>query len=265
MLSIEEIKLLIEKLKKVKKQDLQKLIDSNLQILEDLATAVDANNQHLNNNIGKTPKWFEQDLKEKLEKPNVDATLHHSITRKIYQFSKTDIFPSLEIGPGNGMFSKELRAWRKNFFLELLPSVEKRLRRRFKPAEQKRLLFYYTNDYECANIPQNSCNFIFSWDTFVFFSTNMIQHYLHNLKRVLVPGGYMFIQYADCHFDYDLRQAKRQYWQYNTKSLMNKILDNEGYEIIELNQFKPGANYFVARKPGNINPFKVSISDFDLD
>ena len=46
---------------------------------------------------------------------------------------------------------------------------------------------------------------------------------------------------------------------------MNKILDNEGYEIIELNQFKPGANYFVARKPGNINPFKVSISDFDLD
>ena len=33
MLGIEEIKLLIEKLKKVKKEDLQKLIDSNLKIL----------------------------------------------------------------------------------------------------------------------------------------------------------------------------------------------------------------------------------------
>ena len=44
MLGIEEIKLLIEKLKKVKKEDLQKLIDSNLKILEDLALSIDANN-----------------------------------------------------------------------------------------------------------------------------------------------------------------------------------------------------------------------------
>ena len=43
MLSIEEIKLLIEKLKKVKKEDLQKLIASNLKILEDLALSIDAN------------------------------------------------------------------------------------------------------------------------------------------------------------------------------------------------------------------------------
>ena len=44
MLSIEEIKLLIEKLEKVKSVDLQKLIDSNLKILKDLEDAVDANN-----------------------------------------------------------------------------------------------------------------------------------------------------------------------------------------------------------------------------
>ena len=44
MLSIEEIKLLIEKLEKIKKHDFQKLIDDNLKILKDLATAVDINN-----------------------------------------------------------------------------------------------------------------------------------------------------------------------------------------------------------------------------
>ena len=44
MLSIEEIKLLIEKLEKLKGTDFQKLIDSNLKILKDLETAVDANN-----------------------------------------------------------------------------------------------------------------------------------------------------------------------------------------------------------------------------
>ena len=47
MLSIEEIKLLIEKLEKVKKEDLQELIDSNLKILKDLAMAIDANNDQI--------------------------------------------------------------------------------------------------------------------------------------------------------------------------------------------------------------------------
>jgi len=43
MLSIEEIKLLIKKLEKMKGHDFQKLIDDNLKILKDLATAVDIN------------------------------------------------------------------------------------------------------------------------------------------------------------------------------------------------------------------------------
>ena len=47
MLSIEEIKLLIEKLERVKKEDLQELIDSNLKTLKDLAMAVDANNHQV--------------------------------------------------------------------------------------------------------------------------------------------------------------------------------------------------------------------------
>ncbi len=58
MLSIEEIKLLIEKLERVKKEDLQELIDSNLKILKDLALAVDANNSQVIHRLDKTPKWF---------------------------------------------------------------------------------------------------------------------------------------------------------------------------------------------------------------
>jgi len=44
MLSIEEIKLLIEKLERVKKEDIQKLIDSNLKVLKDLAWSIDVYN-----------------------------------------------------------------------------------------------------------------------------------------------------------------------------------------------------------------------------
>ena len=171
----------------------------------------------------------------------------------------------LEIGPGNGMFSKEFRSWRKNFFLDVLQSIERKIRRRFNPGGQKHLTFYTTRDHECSNIPQGSCSFIFSWDTFVFFTQNHIQHYLNSIKRILVPGGYVFLQYADCHYDYDLHQAKRGYWNYNTKSAMEKMIKEEGYEVIEMRQFCTGANYVIFKKPGKNNPFTYKVSEITLD
>ena len=75
MLSIEEIKLLIEKLEKVKKEDLQELIDSNLKILKDVALAVDANNNQVIDRMDKTPEWFNKDREQKLKQPVVILSL----------------------------------------------------------------------------------------------------------------------------------------------------------------------------------------------
>jgi len=265
MLSIEEIKLLIEKLEKVKKEDMQKLIDSNLKILKDLALAIDANNEEETNRLDKTEEWYRLDIQKKREKPVVDLLLYKTIQTKIFQFAKSNIYNSLEIGPGAGMFSKEFRSWRLNYFLEVLPELEQKIRRRFNPAHNKYLKFYVTRKTECSNIPQGSCNFVFSWDTFVFFTQNHIQQYIHDIKRILIPGGYVFIQYADCHYDYDLHLAKRGYWNYNTKTAMEKIIKEEGYEIIEMLQFKPGANYAIFKKPGKQNPAVYKISEITLD
>ena len=68
MLSIEEIKLLIEKLEKVKSADLQKLIDSNLKILKDLEAVVDANNSEQIRTFNKPLNWFRKDLEQKIFK-----------------------------------------------------------------------------------------------------------------------------------------------------------------------------------------------------
>ena len=116
MLSIEEIKLLIEKLERVKKEELQELIDSNLKILKDLALTVDANNSMVIDRLDKTPEWFYKDLEQKKQKPTVDALLSKQIQSKIFQFGRTNLYNSLEIGPGNGMFSMDFRAWKLNFF-----------------------------------------------------------------------------------------------------------------------------------------------------
>ena len=265
MLSIEEIKLLIEKLERVEKKDLQKLINSNLKILKDLEIAIDANNEEEINRLDKTIEWYKLDIEKKRERPVVDTLLYRTIQTKIFQFAKSNIYNSLEIGPGTGMFAKEFRAWRINYFLDVLSGIEEKIRRKFKPLGQRYLKFYTTDRTECLDIPQGSCNFVFSWDTFVFFTQQHIQQYLHDIKRVLIPGGYCFIQYADCHFDYDLHQAKKGYWNYNTKTAMEGIIQKEGYEIIEMSQFKPGANYTIFKKPAKQNPAVYKIDEITLD
>ena len=265
MLSIEEIKLLIEKLEKVKKEDLQELIDSNLKILKDLAIAVDANNDQLIDRLDKTPEWFLLDNQQKKTTPLVDETLRRQIQTKLFQFSRSNMYNSLEIGPGNGMFSMDFRAWKLQMFLDVLPQVEKPIRKMFPPQHQKYLVFYRTKNTECSNIPQNSCNFVFSWDTFPFFTQNHVQQYLHDIKRVLIDGGYCMIQYADCHYDIDLQNAKRGYWNYNTKTEMTRMIEEEGYKVIEMNQFRPGANFAIFQKPGKQNPVVYKKTEITLD
>lgn len=265
MLSIEEIKLLIEKLERVKKEDLQELIDSNLKILKDLELAVDANNKEVIDRIDKTPEWYKRDLDQKKIKPTVDPIVERFVQSKIFQFARTNIYNSLEIGPGNGMFSMDFRSWRLNYFLDVLLDREKVIKKKFNPRHHKYLKFYTTRNTECSNIPQNSCNFVFSWDTFVFFTQQHVQQYLHDIKRVLIPGGYCFIQYADCHYDQELDLAKRGYWNYNTKTAMEKMIKEEGYDVIEMSMVRPGASYAVFQKPGKQNPVVYKVSEITLD
>ena len=265
MLSIEEIKLLKEKLLKLKGTDWEKFLGEQIQILTDIENAVDANNKEIINRLDKTPEWFLLDNQKKREKPVVDETLRRQIQTKIFQFSRSNIYNSLEIGPGNGMFSMDFRAWKLQMFLDVLPQVEKPIRKMFPPQHQKYLVFYRTKNTECSNIPQNSCNFVFSWDTFPFFTQNHVQQYLHDIKRVLIDGGYCMIQYADCHYDIDLQNAKRGYWNYNTKTEMTRMIEEEGYKVIEMNQFRPGANYAVFQKPGKQNPVVYKKIEITLD
>ena len=46
---------------------------------------------------------------------------------------------------------------------------------------------------------------------------------------------------------------------------MTKMIEDEGYEICEMSQFRPGSNYAIFRKPGKQNPTVVKFSEITLD
>ena len=267
MLSIEEIKLLIEKLEKVKKEDFQQLIDTNLQVLLDLKEALEKNEWNLTRPSKKSKAWYIKDLEYKKENPVVNELLANVIQKKIWQFGKSNLYNSLEIGPGNGQFSMDFRPWRLNYFLDILSDIEEPIRRMFPVQHQKYLKFIRTieDTADMDSIPRGSCNFVFSWDTFIFFTQEHIKQYLHNMNTILIPGAYCFIHYADCHYDQDLQQSKRGYWNYNTKTAMSQMIKDEGYEVVEMSQFCPGANYAIFRKPGKLNPVLYKVREITLD
>ena len=268
MLSIEEIQLLIEKLKRLKEQDFQAVIDDSLAKLQDLFHAVNALNREQIKNLDQTKEWFQRDLDFKDQNKNIidDQWLFRQIELKISQFAKqgTSLQNCLEIGPGYGRFTLLFRSWRLIFFTELLEKCKSRIFSLFTKTHQRLLRFYTTDRTACPDIPTNSCNFVFSWDTFPFFTQEHIAEYLRDIHRVLLPGGYGFIHYADCNFDGDLSEAGRGYWNYNTKQSMKKLLQDAGYDVIEMDQFKPKANYVIFKKPGNTNPVLYKVGEIPL-
>lgn len=269
MLSIEEIKLTIDTLKKLKKEDFEAFISKYLKKLETLALEIDAYNDDQIAQLDKTKDWYLKDnewrhaRKESIYEP----LLNKLIESKIFQFAKhgTSLVNSLEIGPGYGRFSTMFKSWRLNFFLDLVPQCESKIKKLFHPKQHKYIRFYTTERTGCDPIPTNSCNFVFSWDTFPFFTQKHINEYLRDIKRIMLPGGYALIHYANCEFDKDLHEAKRGYWNYNTKTAMKKLIEDNGYKVIEMDQFRPGANYVVFQKPGKLNPVLYKVVEIPIE
>lgn len=264
MVTIEEIKLLLEKFKKLKGTDFENLIQTSIKDLEQLKEVIERKDRELGTFSNKGSAFFRQDLLDKKDLKKSEV-LYKDIKDKIWHFAKTNKYNSLEIGPGNTEFSNLFLAWRNQFYLDILPEVEKTVRDKFNPQHQKYIKFFNTDNHTCGEVPFNSCNFIFSWDTFVFFTEQQIAQYFKSMYHVIIPGGYVMLQYADCHYDYDLEMSKKGYWCYNNRSIMTDLIEKNQFQIIEMDQFKPGHNYAIFKKPGNENPTVYRISELELD
>jgi len=43
------------------------------------------------------------------------------------------------------------------------------------------------------------------------------------------------------------------------------LISKNGYVLVEIDQFRPGQNYAIFKKPGNVNPIVYKISELTLD
>jgi ubiquinone/menaquinone biosynthesis C-methylase UbiE len=102
----------------------------------------------------------------------------------------------LEVAPGHGRWTEHLLQRAKSVDLvEINASCLDRCRERF--ADHSNVSYHLTDGCSLEFLPDESIDFIWSFDSFVHMDSDVIQGYLREFARVLAPGGTGVIHHAD--------------------------------------------------------------------
>lgn len=122
---------------------------------------------------------------------NTESLWNNHIFNHIKQFRNKRI---LEIAPGFGRMTQ---------FLSILASelsivdLNELCIEKTKEKLGEHVKNYYVNDgISIPYVQNNSQDLVFSFDSFVHFHRNVIDNYIKEISRILVPGGYGFIHHS---------------------------------------------------------------------
>jgi len=99
----------------------------------------------------------------------------------------------LEIAPGFGRMTEQLLKYTKNLsIIDLSDICIEKCKEKFGNNIEK----YVVNDGKTLNFDDNSFDFIFSFDSFVHMTEDVIESYISEINRTLKNNGYAFIHHS---------------------------------------------------------------------
>ena len=116
----------------------------------------------------------------------------------------------LEIAPGFGRCTQFLKAFCDNLIVvDISERCIQACQERFQDFNN---IEYHINDGKSLDmIPDQSIDFIFSWDSLVHADTSVMEAYIRQLPRILKPGGFGFIHHSNLAEYVDRRTGKLKY------------------------------------------------------
>ena len=106
---------------------------------------------------------------------------------------------ALEIGPGRGAWTKKIleAGATKVFCLDALSAEHNHFWQYLGSRFVGLVQYEQVHDFNCSEVPDNSIDYLFSFDAFCHISLTGVCEYLKNLRTKIRPGANCFVMFAD--------------------------------------------------------------------
>lgn len=151
----------------------------------------------------------------------------------------------MEIGPGGGRVTELLLPRATTLHLaEPAASMIAHLKRRF--SGESKVRYHHTDGKSLPALPEDSLDFVLSFDVFVHLEPRLIYWYLRQAERLLKPGGVGILHHGTMlsdegwkQFRLDLERNLEQRVAHDAfgvmcQPIMEKFLTELGFEIVAL-------------------------------
>lgn len=159
---------------------------------------------------------------------------------------------ALEIGCGTGYWYDSLAGFSPVYEADINWNLFPEISSKFEPLffEQDRMRFVKTNGTDLPGMEDQCVDFVFSWNTFNYLPLGVIKDYLDSIHRVLRPGGYAMITYANANRDDSYKYILEGHWAYNTSEHMTKLVREAGFTPKALFETGIRGSWIEFVKPG---------------
>lgn len=161
-------------------------------------------------------------------------------------------FPGLEITPRSDIWTKHMTGMDPFFIASKDLDVVEEVAAQFQEVYKRRVRVYQYEDANFGQLPQETFSFVFSWNYFEYLPYDMIDKYFASIYNLLLPGGIVFISYADCLQAKIAEQFESNYYCYMTKELLEGLANKNGFDLVSDGHYQFRTSWAVIQKPGEL-------------
>ena len=159
-------------------------------------------------------------------------------------------YPGLEIGPHDGMWTRELVAADPLYIVDYDHEFLDSTKALFSQQYQNRLRCYNNLGRGLHMLPQNQIGFVFSWNTFNYMSLSQIRIYLDDIFKVMRPGGSAMISYNNAEQPFSAQRSEEGLMTFIPKRILHKAAQDFGFENIKTVNADTAISWIEFKKPG---------------
>lgn len=166
-------------------------------------------------------------------------------------------YPGLEIGPGEGEWTESLVACDPLFVVDYNDECLTTTKGQFNEKYQNRLRCYLNHGEDLHMLPQGQFGFVFSWNTFNYFSFNQISDYLKEIYKALRPGGACMFSYNNAERAICAQRAEDELMAFTPRETLIAMIDGFGFEQIKTQDVDSAVSWVEFRKPGKLETYRT--------